>query len=291
MDKDAFMKLLLTQMKNQDPTSPMQSHEMAAQLAQFTSLEQLQNINQGIEGLAKAQAPSQNFESLNLIGKSVRGDASRIDRGSEQDEHGISFEIPSDAMRAEIKIKDETGAVVRTIQTSRLKGGKNEITWNGANDDGRMLPVGTYSASIEAYGTNGGKLFVDTKFDGIISGVQFTAQGPLLMLGKRSIPLREVKEITDPQIGQPTLLQRLQAQGAANGAAPASATNASGAAQAAPTNAAQAPAAAKVSGPSKPESKPNRADIPVGSSNLDNVGMSRGLINQLGRETGRQGNT
>src|SRR5262245_60042138 len=67
MGKDAFMTLLLTQMKNQDPTSPLKSHEMAAQLAQFTSLEKLHNINAAIEGLRKDQQPDHNFQALNFI--------------------------------------------------------------------------------------------------------------------------------------------------------------------------------------------------------------------------------
>src|SRR5450631_4352368 len=63
LDKDDFMKLMLTQMKNQDPMSPLQSHEMAAQLAQFTSLEQLFNVNKNLEGLSKSQDPIQKYEA------------------------------------------------------------------------------------------------------------------------------------------------------------------------------------------------------------------------------------
>src|SRR5438876_921308 len=65
LDKDDFLKLMLTQMKNQDPMNPLQSHEMAAQLAQFTSLEQLFNVNKNLEGLNKSQDPLQKFEVLN----------------------------------------------------------------------------------------------------------------------------------------------------------------------------------------------------------------------------------
>src|SRR6478672_1972280 len=69
LDKDAFLKLMLAQMKHQDPTNPQPSHEMAAQLAQFTSLEQLNNINTTLEGMKQQQAPGVNFQALAFIGK------------------------------------------------------------------------------------------------------------------------------------------------------------------------------------------------------------------------------
>lgn len=199
LDKDAFMKLLLTQMKHQDPTNPLQSHEMAAQLAQFSSLEKLTNINDGINSLTKAQAPSRNFEALSLIGKAVDGDSAKIDRTDETDEHGIAFTLPSEALNLKVNIKDSNGKVIRTLDMAQLKSGKNEITWNGKEDDGRSAPKGTYMAELEAHGSNGQKIFANTRFQGVISGVNFTPQGPVLMMGKQSVALKDVKEIVDPR--------------------------------------------------------------------------------------------
>lgn len=207
LDKDAFMKLLLTQMKNQDPTSPMQSHEMAAQLAQFTSLEKLTNINDGISALQKGQEPTHNFEALGLIGKAVSGDSSRIDRLNEGDSHGISFDLPQDSVKTILQIKNADGEVVRTLEASNLKAGKNEVTWNGKSEDGRDMQRGTYTVGVEARNSNGIKLAVNTKFAGVISGVNFTAQGPVLMIGKQQIALKDVKEIVDPALLRQSELQ------------------------------------------------------------------------------------
>jgi flagellar basal-body rod modification protein FlgD len=63
-------------MKNQDPTNPLKSHEMAAQLANFSSLEQMQNMNSTLTELKNGQKPSENYQALNLIGKAVAGDSS-----------------------------------------------------------------------------------------------------------------------------------------------------------------------------------------------------------------------
>jgi len=78
LDKDDFLKLMLTQMKNQDPMNPMQSHEMAAQLAQFTSLEQLFNVNKNLENIGTKQDPLAKFEALNFLGKSIKADSRQI---------------------------------------------------------------------------------------------------------------------------------------------------------------------------------------------------------------------
>ena len=113
LGKDAFMKMMLAQMKNQDPTNPTPSHEMAAQLAQFSSLEQLSNINTGIEGLKTSQAPAANYQALAFIGKKVSGDGSVVTRVKGDTKHDISFELMGDAQKAKITVKDAAGTVVR----------------------------------------------------------------------------------------------------------------------------------------------------------------------------------
>ncbi|MGE0761660.1 MAG: flagellar hook assembly protein FlgD [Bdellovibrionales bacterium] len=242
MDKDAFMKLLLTQMKYQDPTNPMQSHEMAAQLAQFTSLEKLTNISEAIEGLTKAQSPKQNFDALSMIGKAVSGDSSKIDRADDKETHAISFKIQQDAPKAKLVIKNIEGAVVRELEVANLKAGKNEVTWNGQTEEGLDAPKGNYTVSIEAKGSNGAKLFADTKFSGVISGVNFTPQGPIMMVGKQAISLKDIKEIVDPKMVREPEVQQLQVK--------------------------------------QPAAKSEASNGQV-AGNLENVGLSRGMINQL----------
>lgn len=289
MDKDAFMKLLLTQMKYQDPTNPMQSHEMAAQLAQFTSLEKLTNISEGIDGLAKAQAPSHQFEALSLIGKAVAGDSARIDRMDEKDTHAISFSIQQDAPKVKVTIKNAEGMVIRELEASNMKAGKNEIPWNGQSDAGQSVQKGTYSATIEAVGSNGAKLFADTKFQGVISGVNFTAQGPVLMIGKQTVALKDIKEIVDPKLATPSAPKSnsgIQIQGLPPGmnlppgfALPQGMSLTPPQAGAQPAAAPQASSATTQVSPTGTESKSESAQ-----GNLENVGMSRAMINQLRKD-------
>jgi flagellar basal-body rod modification protein FlgD len=203
LDKDAFLKLLLTQMKNQDPTNPLKSHEMAAQLAQFTSLEKLTNIDESVNGLRKDQAPTLNYEALNLIGKTVSGDSAKVERTDTKSAHAIRFQLRADAQKVKIDIKGDEGKVVRTIELNNLKAGKNEISWNGQLDDGTVAKPGEYRVVIEAKNLEGKKVWADTKFEGLIDGITFTAQGPLLSVGNQQVRFSDVEKLGLPPPPQP----------------------------------------------------------------------------------------
>lgn len=214
MGKDAFFKLMLTQLKQQDPTNPLKSHEMAAQLAQFSSVEQLTNIGQSLEKLGQKEDSSQ-LELLNLIGKVVSGDSSRIKRVAGDKEHGIDFELKGSAETVQVKIKDVKGKVVKEYELNNLQPGKNKIVWNGLNSEGKDLPVGDFRAEILAH--NGGrKTIVNTRFKGAVDGVQFSKGGPLIVVGGKTMSLRDVKKIERPQTPSPQKIATPNSQNTAS---------------------------------------------------------------------------
>ncbi|AHI07015.1 basal-body rod modification protein flgD [Bdellovibrio bacteriovorus W] len=200
LDKDAFFKLVLTQMKNQDPTNPMKSHEMAAQLANFSSLEQMQNMNKTLEELKNAQKPTENFQALNLIGKAVAGDSSQVVRGVNDRDHDFKFALPMDASEVTIKVRDPEGNIARTYNLKNLKQGENKISWNGEDDRGMKSPPGEYQFIAEAKTADGKKLSIKTDFDGMITGVSYSPAGPVLHVGNQSIRFSDVRKITDPRL-------------------------------------------------------------------------------------------
>lgn len=202
MDKDAFLKLLLTQLKNQDPTTPLKSHEMAAQLAQFTSLEKLTNIDTGISELSKAQKPEANFDALNLIGKAIEVDGSKVMRNEETDVHDIKFNLSGNPTTAEVKIKNAAGQLIRKLEYNGLKEGENSIRWNGLLEDGTKAPKGDYRVEVSAKSSNGSNLMAEMKQAGVISGVKFSAAGPVLLLGNKEVAMSDVRSITDPRLLQ-----------------------------------------------------------------------------------------
>ncbi|MFV8257423.1 flagellar hook assembly protein FlgD [Bdellovibrio bacteriovorus] len=200
LDKDAFFKLMLTQMKNQDPTNPLKSHEMAAQLASFSSLEQMQNMNKSLDEMKNGQKPSENFQALNLIGKAVAGDSSKVVRGTNDREHDFKFTLPMAASEVSVKVRDAEGNVVRTYNLKSLKAGENKLTWNGEDEKAMKALPGEYQFIAEAKTADGKKMGIKTDFDGMITGVSYSNEGPVLHVGNQAIRFSDVKKITDPRL-------------------------------------------------------------------------------------------
>ncbi|MFN3454353.1 MAG: flagellar hook assembly protein FlgD [Pseudobdellovibrio sp.] len=200
MDKDAFFKLMLAQLKNQDPTNPLKNHEMAAQLAQFSSLEQMTNMNKTLTEIKGGSKPVEQFQALNLIGKEVSGDSAKITRSEIDKDHEVKFNLPQDSKTAEIKILNNKNEVVRSYEFSNLKQGENKITWNGENERGQSAKAGDYKVEIEAVGNSGQKLSIKTDFTGVVTGMSFSPEGPILQVGKQSIRLKDIRQFSDPSL-------------------------------------------------------------------------------------------
>lgn len=271
LDKDAFFKLMLAQLKNQDPTNPLKSHEMAAQLAGFSSLEQMQNMNTTLTDLKNGQKPMEQYQMLNLIGKSVTGDSSRLVRARGDKDHDIVFSLPDNAKETKILVKDADGEVVRTYTLNNLKKGDNKISWNGLNDKEQATPAGEYSFSIEAAASNGNKLAVKTDFNGTITGVNYTAEGPVMLIGNQTVRLRDVKKIIDPKVMNNDQNQSVNATQDLKSEAVTS------------QNSINTEKATKGDDkkdiPGAPEAKPNPQ-----AALMQNVGMSRDLLNKVAKE-------
>lgn len=195
MDKEGFLKLLLTQLKYQDPMNPLESHEMAAQLAQFSSLEQLSNINTNIEGLTKAQTPVHNYQALNFIGKSISASTDKVIRNRGDASHELRFSIPNAAKEVTVSIMDETGAVVKTMKGMGLNKGENKLIWNGTKEDGYPAFSGNYTFTVQGVAENGSRLVGQTQFTGVVTGMNFSPEGPVLMVGDQKVRISDIKNI------------------------------------------------------------------------------------------------
>ena len=266
LDKDAFLKLMLAQMKHQDPTNPQPSHEMAAQLAQFTSLEQLNNINSTLGNMNKAQQPQMNYQALNFIGKKVSGDSSKVLRIANDTKHDFNFNLSGDAAKISVKVLDGDGNLVRQIDNQNMKKGANTVTWNGMTDDGSAARPGEYRFVAEATSSNGGKLFAKTDFDGKISGMNFTPEGPVLLVGNQTIRMQDVKRIEEVPNEAPGMGMPLEAGGMQMLPGP------------------QGQAAPIKKSPAQPQAdqKVGKAvDAPTHSDIRKTVGMSSGMLDEV----------
>lgn len=197
MGKDDFLKLMMAQIKHQDPTNPLQSHEMAAQLAQFTSLEQLFNVNKNLETISKGQEPMQRYEVLNFLGKSIKADSKEIFWGQGDKSADLRFDLKADVSKAKVTIIDPNGDEIRTIDMGQMKKGLNKVVWNGRDSKDQQARPGQYTFRVEAENTSGRKVGVTTETSGVITGVNFTSEGPLLMVGDQKVRLQDVHKIED----------------------------------------------------------------------------------------------
>jgi flagellar basal-body rod modification protein FlgD len=275
MDKDAFMKLMLTQLKYQDPMNPLQSHEMAAQLAQFSQVEQLSNIDQSVKSLKSGQDPMANYQALNFIGKSVSADTEKIMRNKGDTSHELRFQLPENAKEVTVKIMDETGEVVKTVQASNLTKGINKLTWNGTKNDGYPAFSGNYTMSVEGVSERGAKITGQTKYSGVVTGLNYTQEGPILLVGDQKVKLSDVKTIEDlnEKMAQ-EMREGIQAEQAAAQAA---------AAPKAPSAAAPQKKDAKVAPQPAKNASAGAPDRPQG--NINKVPMSGELQQILSKET------
>jgi flagellar basal-body rod modification protein FlgD len=160
----------------------------------------MQNMNTTLNEIKMGQKPSESYQALNLLGKSVAGDSSRITRNPGDKEHLLEFELPLDSSDVSIKIRNGEGTVVRTYDLKNLKKGPNKVTWNGLDEKATSQPEGEYHASIEGKTAEGKKVAVKTEFEGVITGVNYTKTGPVLLVGNQAIHMRDVKKIIDPSL-------------------------------------------------------------------------------------------
>jgi flagellar basal-body rod modification protein FlgD len=191
-DKEAFLKLLVAQVSQQDPLSPQDSDQYVQQLTQFSTLEQLMSLNTGVETLALGQMSNNSQEALRFVGHDViaRGDKLTHDQGEPQE---IAYEVKGEADQANLVIRDAYGEVVfeREIEASA---GVQRYEWDGRLKDGRSAPTGRYTVSVEA--TKGeSPVPVDTYVRGKVTGVRFDQGYPELLIGDRRVRMTEVVEV------------------------------------------------------------------------------------------------
>ncbi|MCJ7507746.1 MAG: hypothetical protein MUO85_03310 [candidate division Zixibacteria bacterium] len=198
LDKDEFLQLLITQLQNQDPTSPMTNQDFIAQLAQFSSLEQLQNMNDQLETSTQwdylLSQTINNTMAASVIGKSIKATTDEVYL-SESDSPKINFEIENSAAKVEIEISDKDGNLIRTIEKTDVAEGEGEVEWDGKNDMGNRVASGTYTVSIKAYDSDGNSVAANTLLKGKVSGVKYIEGSAYLMVEGLDVPLSDVVQI------------------------------------------------------------------------------------------------
>lgn len=198
LGKDEFLKILVAQLANQDPTKPMDSNAFVAQLAQFSALEQQQNTNDTLtQMLALQQSSGQAGNSsvaVASVGKEATYNASQMTL-STGGSIGVNAILPSSAADVIMEVDDANGNVVRGQHFGGMAAGSHNLTWDGFNDAGVAQAPGTYSVRVSAVDLAGKPVSVTQQSRGLITGVSFQNGATQLMIGDTSVSLSDVISI------------------------------------------------------------------------------------------------
>ncbi len=147
MGKEDFLKLLVAQLQNQDPLSPDDPTAFTAQLAQFSSLEQLFSLNKSMDNLATSTSNSDQFSTLNTIGKEVTYNGSSFNFTGEPVE--IGYQLDGKASEVTMSLQ-QNGVTVATLNGKELETGSHFITWDGVLANNQKAPAGAYKIILQA---------------------------------------------------------------------------------------------------------------------------------------------
>lgn len=201
MGKDDFMKLLLTQLQYQDPTSPMDSDKILSQTSQLAQLESQDKTNKALEALTASFANNQNFSAVSSIGKYAKLENTlALTNDSKGKPNAINFELDfaEDVKSGEVKIYDENLFLVKTLKVQEEDAGKQTFNWDGTNDAGEYAKGGSHTVVASYLNEDGVRLkgeFGSHK----IESVKFEDSKTYLKLGGTYVSFEHVKEIFEKQ--------------------------------------------------------------------------------------------
>lgn len=192
--QSSFLTLLVAQLKNQDPTNPLQNNELTTQLAQISTVSGIEKLNTTLGSVSGQLNNSQSLQASTLIGHGVMVPGTTILAGNETTTP-FGVELAQGADKVTATITDKSGKVVRTIELGALSAGVHTFSWDGTQTDGTTAPDSAYNVSISA-SNNGTQLVAQPLNFALVNGVTRSDSGSLLDLGTYgTTTLDEVRQI------------------------------------------------------------------------------------------------
>lgn len=191
--QDRFLKLLVTQMKNQDPLNPLDNAQVTSQMAQLSTVTGIDKLNATVQALSASMTASQSMQAVSMIGHAVLVPGKQIDLLNGKSDAALELTQPAD--KVTVTIEDAKGHVVRTLQLGAQDAGLVGFQWNGMDDTGAAAADGSYKFSASAV-LGGNKSNPATLSYGLVNSVTQGAQGPTLNVGQLGeVSLTDVKQI------------------------------------------------------------------------------------------------
>ncbi|MCF5143157.1 flagellar hook assembly protein FlgD [Pseudomonas sp. WS 5532] len=198
LGKDAFLQLLVTQLKNQNPLSPQDNGAFVAQLAQFSSLEGINTLNDSVNAISSNFSSSQALQASSLVGRSIitQTDKAMVDTSKSMTG---SVAVTAATGNVSVKITDKDGNVVRTIDMGAQSAGNSSFIWDGKNDKGEVAPAGTYTFAASTKNDKGDSVALLTSLPATVTSVTLSKTGGEMLLnlagGMGSVKLSQIQTI------------------------------------------------------------------------------------------------
>jgi flagellar basal-body rod modification protein FlgD len=200
LGKDDFLRLLVTKLSYQDPLNPIDDEDFVAQLAQFSSLEQMENMNKNLENDLQwnyllSQTIS-NTMSTSLIGRKVTAETTilHLDTGGSSD---IRLNLKEPAARLEVTIYDKNGTAIRSITQDNPGKGDIVVHWDGLDDQGVQAVAGDYQVEVTAVDLSGEEFKPGMYVEGKVDRVVYNDGIAYLSVNGQSVPLAAVREVEE----------------------------------------------------------------------------------------------
>lgn len=191
--QDRFLKLLVTQMKNQDPLNPLDNAQVTTQLAQISTVNGIEKLNATIQAMAASFTAGQSLQAASMIGKNVLVPGSSLQLGGAGGRFGIDLAQAAD--QVEVTIQDSAGRAMQVMNLGSQGAGPLAVEWDGKTSDGAQAAAGGYSVSVTAL-RGGEKIDAQTLAFGTVQGVSQGNQGLQINVGTLGmVGLADIKQI------------------------------------------------------------------------------------------------
>jgi flagellar basal-body rod modification protein FlgD len=192
MGKDEFLKLLTHQLQNQDPLKPMEQNKMAAELAQFSQLEQLSNLNTKFDNFNSDATAKGKFYGASFLGKEVVTNGSTLNFEGDGTKADVLFSMPKPATKVLVRIFDKNNNMVSEMWKENIGRGNQTVSWDGVGLDGTEQSKGDYRVNIRAWDQFSDPIDVKTKVKGLVESVFFENGETILKVDGKKVFLRDV---------------------------------------------------------------------------------------------------
>ncbi len=196
MSKEAYLKMVMSQLQYQDPLNPTKNEQFSQQMTMLSQLEQQVNMNKTLEKFVNQQNNVQ-LQALQLVGKSIAADRATLYHDQDKSSP-LQFKLPQDADVLKVRIENAaTGETIRTVDLGGRQSGDISTKWDGLQDNGQPAPSGKYTYKIDAKDMKGNEFKVETKIDGRVTGVTSSQGVVFLLVGDQRIGLSDVETIKE----------------------------------------------------------------------------------------------